>query len=758
MKNLEDKNKIKKFIFWLPILGIFFVSILLTFMAIKGIDNYFKQEAKKMEVNFKTEAILEARLKSREISVFADSLFYLIVNQEKQEMKNHITLIKQFANNLYLDNSDKSQQEMHEKIKCCLKKLPIKKGYIFLIDLSGKVIFIQNVKELEGKNLLSLQDAEGKFVIKDTISIINEYGKGMVYWKYKAKNGHINKKIAYVELFKPLNLIFGYVKYNFQINRKVKKEFVKYFSKMKNNNFEHHKVILNILNSEGIVIYSENSNSINDYFSDTIKFQIFLQKATKFPKDAITYEFKDKNGQFKQGIIRYNKKADIFIVEDIDTTILEDMIKNKKDKIDGVVAQVYNSFIITSLLVILLTIIIEGFFLLKVNKIFTKYEKRLIQEREKAKESEKIKSEFLANMSHEIRTPLNAMFGFIQILQQKDYDEETHKFLDIIEKSGNNLLTIINDILDFSKIESGKLTIEKVEFNPKEEIEIIYNLFMSKASEKNILLSVDELGLNWNIISDPTRIKQVIANLLSNAIKFTPNNKKVTLNVIYNENKQELLVEVRDEGIGISKNKIDKIFEPFSQADSSTTRKYGGTGLGLTISYKLIQLLGGELKVESKEGEGTSFYFSIPAQKKGFITEKVIKKEVKKEIETFNYHILVVEDNKANQMFMKVILKKLGLTFDIANNGKEAVEAFINHKKYDFILMDENMPIMNGIEATKQIRQIEKEKDFSHTIIVALTANALEGDKERFILAGMDYYLSKPLDIEKLKDILRRLT
>jgi len=382
-------------------------------------------------------------------------------------------------------------------------------------------------------------------------------------------------------------------------------------------------------------------------------------------------------------------------------------------------------------------------------------QKALQKAKEEAEKASKVKSEFLANMSHEIRTPLNAMFGFIQLLQDKKLDDESKKYINIIEKSGQNLLTIINDILDFSKLESGKLNIENIEFNPDEEIEIIYNLFSKEAYKKDINLKIEKTNLKYNIYSDPTRLKQVISNLLSNAIKFTPESKNITLKVNYNEKKETLFISIKDEGIGIPKDKLETIFEAFSQADTSTTRKFGGTGLGLTISYRLVKLLGGELKVESEVGKGSKFYFTIPAKKGKQITKKPIKNK-STDNKTYNYHILLVEDNQANQMFMKVLLKKLGVTFDIANDGIEAIEMFKTNK-YDLILMDENMPNMNGIEATKQIRLYERKKHLTPTKISALTANALETDKERFLLAGMNYYLSKPLDIDKLKEILDKL-
>ena len=281
---------------------------------------------------------------------------------------------------------------------------------------------------------------------------------------------------------------------------------------------------------------------------------------------------------------------------------------------------------------------------------------------------------------------------------------------------------------------------------------MIYNLFTSKAKEKGVNLHIKEENLDNYVVSDPVRLKQIISNLLSNAIKFTNSGKNVYLFVKYENEK--LCVEVEDEGIGIEKNKIDKIFEPFSQADSSTTRKYGGTGLGLTISYNLVKLLGGELKVDSELGKGSKFYFCIPAPK-----SKEMQKKCESHInENFDMCALLVEDNKANQMFMSVILQKMNINFDIANDGLEAIEKYIqNYEKYDFILMDENMPNMTGSEATKKIREFENDNNIQKVFIIALTANALSGDRERFLEAGMDEYLAKPLNIDKLKEILKSI-
>ncbi len=364
----------------------------------------------------------------------------------------------------------------------------------------------------------------------------------------------------------------------------------------------------------------------------------------------------------------------------------------------------------------------------------------------RAAQASKSKSEFLANMSHEIRTPLNAILGFIDLLREKEHDKEKLKYIATIQNSSTTLLGIINDILDFSKIESGNLAIDKVDFNVDAEFSTLVELFRAKASEKsvNLTLNMDD-NMPASLHSDPLRIKQVIANLLSNALKFTPRNGKVELNIGYKNKK--LLVSVKDSGIGVPKDKQKHIFKAFSQAESSTTRKYGGTGLGLSISSRLISMLGGKLQLESEEGKGSTFSFAIDVEIGKYKQQSSPIQPEKLNIQ--GKKILLVEDNKANQMFMSLILKKFKLQYEIANDGLEAITAFENGN-YDLILMDENMPNLNGIEATKRILEIEKEKSLSHTPIIALTANALKGDREKFLEAGMDEYLTKPINKEKL--------
>ena len=375
----------------------------------------------------------------------------------------------------------------------------------------------------------------------------------------------------------------------------------------------------------------------------------------------------------------------------------------------------------------------------------------MLDAKEYAEKANKAKGEFLANMSHEIRTPLNAMLGFVDILRDRTTEPESKKYLDTIDSSGHHLLGVINDILDFSKLGSKKLEVESIDFDVQKEFSTIYELFSARVSEKNIDLVMDtDTSLPKALVADPLRLKQVISNLLSNAIKFTSNHKKIYLTISYSD--EMLHVNVKDEGVGVAKENQQKIFEAFSQADNSTTREFGGTGLGLTISSELVRLMGGELKLKSKLGEGSEFYFSVPAS----IGKLEISQTTQKTYTSFKgKKVLLAEDNKANQIFMQIVLKKLDVAFDVANDGLEAVEMF-GKSSYDLILMDENMPNMNGIGATKEILAIEQEREQKHTPIIALTANALKGDREKFLDAGMDEYLTKPVDRQKLQDVMHQ--
>ena len=367
------------------------------------------------------------------------------------------------------------------------------------------------------------------------------------------------------------------------------------------------------------------------------------------------------------------------------------------------------------------------------------------------------KSDFLASMSHEIRTPLNAILGFVDILKSGEKDRGRQKQFNVIKNSGASLLTIINDILDFSKIESGKMTLERRKFSTKKPFKEVSQLLYEKAIENGIDLKISfDDNLPRFFIGDIVRIKQVASNFLSNALKFTPSGGSIYLYVKFSQETQELSFSVKDTGIGIDEKNVDKIFNSFTQEDATTTRKFGGTGLGLSISRALIESMEGRIGVESVLGEGSTFSFFLPILEAESLDETdavyLEKIDFSKEL---NAKVLLVEDNKTNQMLVDIMLEDLGLEIDIAENGLEAVEMF-QKDKYDIILMDENMPKMSGIEATAVILELEEEENLKHTPIVALTANALATDRARFLDAGMDEFVSKPIDRELLIRVLHR--
>ncbi len=379
-------------------------------------------------------------------------------------------------------------------------------------------------------------------------------------------------------------------------------------------------------------------------------------------------------------------------------------------------------------------------------------EREVMDRTEELEHAMRTKSDFLANMSHEIRTPLNAIIGFVDILIKGETDLDKNKKLGIVKESGYSLMTIINDILDFSKIENNKLLIEKIPLNIVEMFEYVVELFFDKAKERNvnIRLTIDDRLPNY-ILGDIVRIKQVLSNLISNAIKFADKDSTVDVKVDYLHETKELYCEVRDYGVVIDNGKIVDIFKAFVQEDSSTTRKYGGTGLGLSISKALVNLMGGEIGARSENCVATVFYFTLPIVES---KDNLDKLEINTEsIKRMQGNVLIVEDNKSNQLLMTILLDELGLDSDIANDGVEALKVMQKDNHYDLILMDENMPNMNGIEATKHIRMLNKCRNIP---IVAVTANALKGDKEKFLEAGMNDYISKPIDNKKLEEVLRK--
>jgi len=382
--------------------------------------------------------------------------------------------------------------------------------------------------------------------------------------------------------------------------------------------------------------------------------------------------------------------------------------------------------------------------------------KRLERTLDKAKSADKAKSLFLANMSHEIRTPLNGIIGMAHLMYQEEKVEKQREKIAIIQFSAETLVDLVNDILDFSKIEAGKLEIDLSHFNLYELIKNINSLFDLKAKEKDLKFGYHiEKNVPEYIYSDQTRIKQIIINLINNAIKFTSEGG-VHLFVkasIQEKGLYKLKFTISDTGIGISEKNQADIFSSFTQSDASFTRKFGGTGLGLTISKKLARLLKGDIGVESELGKGSNFWFTIITK----IGEK--KDNVDLEVDTpiiKDLSILLAEDNKVNVIVAKQIIINAGHEVQVAYNGLEAIELF-KKEKFDLILMDIMMPEMDGLTASGIIRVIEKDNNIKPTPIIALTANVLKDDQEKYFAAGMNDFISKPIHpkvlLEKIQHI-----
>ena len=696
----------------------------------------------------------------------------------RRTLQEQVEQIHSIAMHLYRQNASSMNRDiLEELILEAIRPVTFNNGrnYFFIRSMSGITRLWPPDPEQEGRSIYNNSNENRLQVFNSMFATVRHHGSGFIEYLWPKPGEDKEKlyqKIAYIKKFDPFDWYIGAGDYLVEVERDVQQHVTNVINQHATRTDNEYMFILDLRSMKGgkkfatMLVNPNQPDPLNKFFTDGYqggqgekfrkKFlnglkedgEVFVKYRDQRPG---TNEVRPKMSYFKL----YPKWSWIIARGFYYDDLLEQIDRIKKQHSKLFYEKIKISLAILCF-ILLSALCISLLFSHKVRTLFLSYRQRLEKSNkeltramDKAHAATLAKSEFLANMSHEIRTPMNGIINLSELALETDLTDKQKDYLQKILFSSKNLLEIINDILDFSKIEARMLTIEKISFDLPGLFDKLMLMFREQSQRKNVQLTLDlPPDLPENVIGDPVRLYQVLSNLMSNAIKFTEQGEIILQAKVMQRRAERAVLRftVSDTGIGIAQDKIALLFESFTQADNSTARKYGGTGLGLTICKRLVSLMGGKLSVESEAGQGSSFSFSLSLALNSLEQENehsCTKSEISAAMAAIRFsRILLVEDNIINQQVAQEILAKANLHVETVSNGKEAVEA-VASKDFDAVLMDIQMPVMDGYEATKAIRQ---ELGKTELPILAMTAHAVSEERDKCFQIGMNDHIAKPVN------------